>query len=217
MQSSSPQFYALDDFSNQQYGLISLPQDQETTHFSNSFVSSHILQKQSFTSFLTTSTINHQDNNIESFEPTLKQIKDNINSSSSSLSSNLISFRKFATQPAADHSIGDGRQPVVSHVAEPMDETSMLYEDHSNQAYSNLNSYGMINSLDIENNVLYSSKLFGDTAGTKRSRTTPISLDRAPSSHPQDHVIAERKRRERLTERFIALSAMVPNLKKVIN
>ncbi|XP_039141116.1 transcription factor bHLH25-like [Dioscorea cayenensis subsp. rotundata] len=31
----------------------------------------------------------------------------------------------------------------------------------------------------------------------------------------QDHIIAERKRREKLSQRFIALSAMIPNLKKM--
>lgn len=34
-------------------------------------------------------------------------------------------------------------------------------------------------------------------------------------SQPQDHIIAERKRREKLSQRFIALSALVPGLKKV--
>lgn len=36
-----------------------------------------------------------------------------------------------------------------------------------------------------------------------------------PPSHAQDHIIAERKRREKLGQRFIALSAIVPGLKKV--
>lgn len=36
-------------------------------------------------------------------------------------------------------------------------------------------------------------------------------------SHTQDHIIAERKRREKLSQRFIALSAIVPGLKKVCN
>lgn len=40
------------------------------------------------------------------------------------------------------------------------------------------------------------------------------SVTRDPS-HAQDHVIAERKRREKLNQRFIALSALVPGLKKV--
>ncbi|MED6145566.1 hypothetical protein PIB30_026425 [Stylosanthes scabra] len=36
------------------------------------------------------------------------------------------------------------------------------------------------------------------------------------SSHqPHDHIIAERKRREKLSQRFIALSALVPGLKKM--
>lgn len=35
------------------------------------------------------------------------------------------------------------------------------------------------------------------------------------SVQAQDHVLAERKRRERLTQRFIALSTLIPNLKKV--
>ncbi|XP_027361592.1 transcription factor bHLH18-like [Abrus precatorius] len=33
--------------------------------------------------------------------------------------------------------------------------------------------------------------------------------------HAQDHIIAERKRRERISQQFIALSALIPGLKKV--
>lgn len=36
-------------------------------------------------------------------------------------------------------------------------------------------------------------------------------------SQTQDHIMAERKRREKLSQRFIALSAIVPGLKKVQN
>lgn len=35
-------------------------------------------------------------------------------------------------------------------------------------------------------------------------------------SQPQDHILAERKRREKLNQSFIALSALIPGLKKVI-
>ncbi|GMH24617.1 hypothetical protein Nepgr_026460 [Nepenthes gracilis] len=38
---------------------------------------------------------------------------------------------------------------------------------------------------------------------------------RNPSSHAQDHIMAERRRREKLSQRFIALSAVVPGLKKM--
>ncbi|RDX76547.1 Transcription factor bHLH25, partial [Mucuna pruriens] len=37
---------------------------------------------------------------------------------------------------------------------------------------------------------------------------------RSKLSQPQDHIIAERKRREKLSQRFIALSALVPGLQK---
>ncbi|CAH8382198.1 unnamed protein product [Eruca vesicaria subsp. sativa] len=46
--------------------------------------------------------------------------------------------------------------------------------------------------------------------GTKRAQ----SLYRS-QSNAQDHIIAERKRREKLTQRFVALSALVPGLKKM--
>lgn len=38
-----------------------------------------------------------------------------------------------------------------------------------------------------------------------------------PSVQAQDHIMAERKRREKLSQRFIALSALLPGLKKVMN
>ncbi|KAF8377439.1 hypothetical protein HHK36_030816 [Tetracentron sinense] len=46
--------------------------------------------------------------------------------------------------------------------------------------------------------------------GTKRTSTAT----RSPSQS-RDHIIAERKRREKLSERFIALSAIIPGLKKM--
>ncbi|CAN6678140.1 unnamed protein product [Malus baccata var. baccata] len=46
--------------------------------------------------------------------------------------------------------------------------------------------------------------------GTKR----PCPTSRTPS-HAQDHIMAERKRREKLSPRFMALSAIVPGLKKM--
>ncbi|KAI3752945.1 hypothetical protein L2E82_24988 [Cichorium intybus] len=46
------------------------------------------------------------------------------------------------------------------------------------------------------------------------AKTTAISNPTRVST-PQDHILAERKRREKLSQRFIALSALVPGLKKM--
>ncbi|KAF2296492.1 hypothetical protein GH714_040453 [Hevea brasiliensis] len=52
--------------------------------------------------------------------------------------------------------------------------------------------------------------MFKACQGAKR-----ISDNSSRHSQTQDHIIAERKRREKLSQRFIALSAIVPGLKKM--
>lgn len=56
---------------------------------------------------------------------------------------------------------------------------------------------------------LYTALEFGEPA-VKRSIT------RTTIQAQQDHVLAERKRREKLSELFVSLSTMIPGLKKVI-
>ncbi|KAF2283836.1 hypothetical protein GH714_016397 [Hevea brasiliensis] len=51
-------------------------------------------------------------------------------------------------------------------------------------------------------------------ASQRTTNKRPYSIARTPS-HAQDHILAERKRREKLSQRFIALSAIVPGLKKM--
>ncbi|ONK76089.1 uncharacterized protein A4U43_C03F23760 [Asparagus officinalis] len=55
------------------------------------------------------------------------------------------------------------------------------------------------------------------SAGSKRSYDGRVKRDVTdrPPSHNQDHVLAERKRREKLSQRFISLSAIIPGLKKM--
>jgi hypothetical protein len=43
---------------------------------------------------------------------------------------------------------------------------------------------------------------------------TPVA-NTCPTSQNQDHILAERKLREKLNQRFIALSKIVPGLKKM--
>ena len=67
----------------------------------------------------------------------------------------------------------------------------------------------MVVSQDSFGNQNY---VFKASQGPKRISTNGTRL-----SQGQDHIIAERKRREKLSQRFIALSAVVPGLKKVSN
>ncbi|KAF9610372.1 hypothetical protein IFM89_022042 [Coptis chinensis] len=52
-------------------------------------------------------------------------------------------------------------------------------------------------------------------ANTCQGNKRAITPSTKPTSYTQDHIIAERKRREKLSQRFIALSALVPDLKKM--
>ncbi|KAK4491172.1 hypothetical protein RD792_001903 [Penstemon davidsonii] len=65
-----------------------------------------------------------------------------------------------------------------------------------------------INVLDHQYENKFSLKPF--ELGAKRISTNTRQLP-----HPQDHILAERKRREKLSQRFIALTALVPGLTKM--
>lgn len=198
-------FDALDDELTAEQYLVSSP--VETFKKSS-------LTPDCYTSFLAMDQENKINQNMtthisgHSFERPTKQIKTNTwnsqvhdvllakDHSSSPSSSHLISFANFSSQPT------DSRTScvdLVSPVLVPCKDELLTYEDLT-QTYN----------LD-DRNIIYSSK---GGQGTKRSSGSTTILSRTPS-HAQDHVIAERKRRERLTERFIALSAIVPGLKKV--
>ncbi|KAF8011143.1 hypothetical protein BT93_J1687 [Corymbia citriodora subsp. variegata] len=73
-------------------------------------------------------------------------------------------------------------------------------------------------SLNILNNVylpLVRVKGTYEIPDRKDPQMKSTSATSRTPVHSQDHLLAERKRRERLSERFIALSAIIPNLKKM--
>ncbi|NP_001132631.2 transcription factor bHLH25 isoform X1 [Zea mays] len=55
---------------------------------------------------------------------------------------------------------------------------------------------------------------YDDMAAVAEAANAP-SANTRPASQNQDHILAERKRREKLSQRFIALSKIVPGLKKM--
>ncbi|KAK4271363.1 hypothetical protein QN277_020067 [Acacia crassicarpa] len=74
-----------------------------------------------------------------------------------------------------------------------------------------------INSTIPFSNMLASHESLGNQNFVFNATSQDPRKNIGPSpklSQPQDHIIAERKRREKLAQRFIALSALVPGLKK---
>ncbi|CAH2061447.1 unnamed protein product [Thlaspi arvense] len=64
-------------------------------------------------------------------------------------------------------------------------------------------------------NLIFSTKEeVGSPELTTRETKRAKPLNRS-QSNAQEHILAERKRREKLTERFVALSALIPGLKKM--
>ncbi|RZB82810.1 Transcription factor bHLH25 isoform A [Glycine soja] len=72
-----------------------------------------------------------------------------------------------------------------------------------------INNNTLADMLISQGNLGNQNYLFKASQEAKKIETRP------KLSQPQDHIIAERKRREKLSQRFIALSALVPGLKKM--
>ncbi|MBA0832615.1 hypothetical protein Goarm_016998, partial [Gossypium armourianum] len=112
----------------------------------------------------------------------------------SSPTSQILSFGNSNSLPATSHH----HFYNVNNTVNPKDETV---------------SSGNMNFLPPVTNGPYESTNYApkiNNHGVKRT----YSMTRTPSV-AQDHIIAERKRREKLSQRFIALSAIVPGLKKM--
>lgn len=159
---------------------------------------------ESYSSYLSfspkpTPTPNLVENFQTHVERTAKQLKTNSWESStsncitpkasSSSSSQLISFGNSNSHLPAD----------IQNFPEDLD-SSVRPKEEGNMNFASVISQNHGQSLK-------------SGPGTQRV-STPVIRN---ATNNQDHVIAERKRREKLTQRFIALSALVPGLKKVHN
>ncbi|QHO40542.1 Transcription factor [Arachis hypogaea] len=77
------------------------------------------------------------------------------------------------------------------------------------------NNYSNSQSQMSNNDNERPSKLPKSTTPTpRRRRTGSAGTGRSPQ-HAHDHIIAERMRREKISQQFIALSALIPGLKKM--
>ncbi|KAJ8441038.1 hypothetical protein Cgig2_020329 [Carnegiea gigantea] len=85
---------------------------------------------------------------------------------------------------------------------------------------SQLISFGSSNGFDIKEEPVhhYGDHLDGTNHNHDDGQIKPKTRKRPGAAMPlctQEHVIAERKRREVMTQRFLALSALIPGLKKM--
>ena len=157
----------------------------------------------SYPNFNTKNTTTFSDSSIETSERPTKQLKtssswnsctttEHVPQKPSSPTSQILSFEKSTSLHANSQQFYN-----IDNASKPKDETV---------SSGNMNFSPLITNGPYENTI-YAPKI---NQGTKRT----YSMTRSPS-HAQDHIMAERKRREKLSQRFIALSAIVPGLKKV--
>lgn len=137
----------------------------------------------------------------------------------------LLKTYSWKSSTTADHVSADDSSPTPQPRFLNFDQKS-IRSTPNKQLYGNLNIY----SSSLKPKVEAPSSTGNTTSpppfpplgsqnyetvinpnhGTKRS----YPMTRIPAL-AQDHIMAERKRREKLSQRFIALSAILPGLKKV--
>ncbi|KAK9690557.1 hypothetical protein RND81_09G137500 [Saponaria officinalis] len=120
-------------------------------------------------------------------KPVTKKLKTNDNNNINN--DNMLSFGNLSNNKSNNN------------IVIPKEEVSVSFGNEM------LTSQG---SLDKESYIIGTLPQF-----TRKScRTSPSNLGHLSSSS-KEHVLAERKRREKLSQRFIALSAIIPGLKKM--
>ena len=117
------------------------------------------------------------------------------------------------------------KQMKTYHLSDPQSAfspniLSFVNPNHANQMGLVKPKEEAVRSKSIHNlpsDMVVSQDIFGNQNYVFKACQGPerISTNSTRLSQSQDHIIAERKRREKLSQRFIALSAVVPGLKKV--
>ncbi|KAF4402121.1 hypothetical protein G4B88_017633 [Cannabis sativa] len=156
-----------------------------------------------------TNNWNSNNNNYSCTTTTTTTTNDQISTrASSSSSSQLISFEKYAKSASATPEINNhAAATTLNNNVKPKDEPGFI--NGYNMVFSPYETHHQ-NYCSVPNN---NNNKYGNVQGVKRPLGVSLMATRSPL-HAQDHVIAERKRREKLSQRFIALSAVVPGLKK---
>ncbi|KAJ7530062.1 hypothetical protein O6H91_15G077000 [Diphasiastrum complanatum] len=129
----------------------------------------------------------------------------------------IDSFGNFLPQLGDDHETYDllAPQNPILHG----DATGSPASVKQESVVSDVLSGGTLSSSNTANLVFtptqFSGKRKSDQLLSDGTSVQATFSDIKPSGHTMDHIMAERKRREKLSQRFIALSAIIPGLKKM--
>lgn len=144
----------------------------------------------------------------------------------------LSSFQTFSDESYTSHvdldnnSVQTPTAPPPAKQARTSGSSRRIASMATSSSSSQIISFGNVElssmvaqpSYDNKNNNktpnYYCSPNKNHGVGIKRSVAAMNSNNRSPLV-AQEHVLAERKRREKLSQRFVALSALIPDLKKV--
>lgn len=130
---------------------------------------------------------------------------ENINQSSSESQSSGTTSNRKSVEIYRTNFERSNKQLITDYNAP---NTALIIDQANGNVESSLNpNDGQANNKDLDDG---NKKNNAPKVGQKRTN----AMIRTPSE-TQDRVMAERKRREKLSQRFIALSAMVPGLKKM--
>ena len=165
----------------------------------------------------TSKTLSNASTDETSFERPSKQLKTN---STSWNSSSIITDQHLS--------------PVLSPFSSPSSSptSQMLSFENSNSSPANTTTqfYGFDGTLNPKQNedVSVSLPQLGNMSFSAQPRNGSSEINKnfetkkpqgqgtkRPPAHAQDHILAERKRREKLSQSLIALAALIPGLKKV--
>lgn len=169
--------------------------------FQHSFSSDSYSSYQPFTPTISTSFTNLTMKALQSdLERPVEQLKTNKRSYDGATSSmmNILSFGNQNSHQLGNQSFYGG-----------------IYDNQNPPAYMKVKNEN--NSLANPNASQSEFVIFKESCVSKNGQasTRVSNASSRSASDDQEHVIAERKRREKLCQRFIALSAILPGLKKV--
>ncbi|KAL9303535.1 hypothetical protein ACSQ67_020798 [Phaseolus vulgaris] len=131
------------------------------------------------------------------------------NSSSSIISQDVVAYKNAASSSSSSSAPSSSSSFILSFENSTMKPSSLHHRPNDDDDHGDLHRY-------FGGDALCSTVLSSESEHviTKPKAKQGDNKKYRSSSEIQDHIMTERRRRQELTERFIALSATIPGLKK---